>query len=454
MRGDSDMPNLAGSAKDLQRRNSGQPRLSQFDLFEHAPAGYCLLDERGRILAANRALSALLDLPAEALAHEPLARFVFPEDQNIYARFRRGLTETGSPQSCELRLEKKDGTLVWAHLAGSTTPDGRESSASRVIVCDLTDYKKSELFLQSLHVVVAQINQAVVHFRKRDELFREVCRIAVRYGHFPLAWIGLADAATRQIRPTAHAGRDEAFLKAIHVNVNPGSAFSQGPIGQAFLLNQILASNEADASFQRSPWCAEMLKRGFRSLVAIPFRLNGGPVGTLNLYADASYDFSDVELDVLKRLGNTLSFALDCFEIEKSREQAEAALRESEARNRAFIRAIPDLVFLNSRDGEYLSVHAPDPALLAAPPDTILHRRIHELLPADLADRCLAAIRAALDSRTLQKVSYELPLDGQTRRFEARIAPCTLDTALTIVRDVTELEAPAPKTRGRVKTSG
>lgn len=438
--------------KQVRKPAAVQP--ARFDLFEHAPAGYCLLDENGMVLAANRALSALLDLPAEALAHEPLARFVFPEDQTVYARFRRGLVDTGSPQSCELRLEQKDGTLVWAHLAGTTTPDGRDTSASRVIVCDLTDYKKSELFLQSLHVVVAQVNQAIVHFRKRDELFREVCRIAVRYGHFPLVWIGLADAATRQIRPTAHAGRDDAFLKAIHVNVNPASAFSQGPIGQAFLLNQVLASKEADASFQRSPWRVEMLKRGFRSLVAIPFRLNGSPVGTLNLYADASYDFSDVELDVLKRLGNALSFALDCFEIEKSREQAEAALRESEARNRAFIRAIPDLVFLNSRDGEYLSVHAPDPALLAAPPDTILHRHIQEMLPADLADRCLAAIRAALDSRTLQKVAYELPLDGQTRRFEARIAPCTLDTALTIVRDVTDLEAPAPKTHRRRKTLG
>ena len=434
----------ASPAAELQRRNFAPAHASQFGLFEHAPAGYCLLDERDRILAANRALAALLALPVEALVREPLAKFVFPEDQNVYARFRRGLAETGTPQNCELRLEKTDGTLAWAHLAGSASPGGRESPAARVIVCDLTDHKKSELLIQNLHVVLAQANQAIVHFRKRDELFREVCRIVVRYGHFPLAWIGLADAATRQLKPVAHDGRNEGFLKAIHVNVNPGSAFSQGPIGQAYLLNQVLASNEADPAFQRSPWCAEMLKHGYRSLVAIPFRLNGVPVGTLNLYADASYDFSDVEFDLLRRLGNTLSFALDCFEIEKSRQQAEAALRESEAQNRALIRAIPDLIFTNTRDGEYLSVHASDPALLAAPPDSVLHRKLHELLPADIAERCLAAIGVALDSRTLQKVTYELPLEDQVRRFEARIAPCTADTVLTIVRDITELETPAP----------
>ncbi len=434
-------------------RESPSSRPSQFGLFEHAPAGYGLLDEHDRILAANRALSALLDLPVEALVHEPFGRFVYPEDETVYARFRRDLLEAGAPQACELRLERKDGSLRWAHLVAAAAPGASDPSACRIIVCDLTDHKKSELFVQRLHVVLAQVNQAIVHFRKRDELFREVCRIAIRHGQFQLAWIGWADAATRRLIPTVHEGRDDGFLKAIHVNVNPDSAFSQGPIGQAFLQSQVVANNEADPSFQRSPWRAEMLKRGFRSLVAIPFRLRGAPVGTLNLYADSPYVFSDVEFDLFKRIGHTLSFALDCFEIDQSRLQAEAALRESEARTRALIRAIPDLIFINARDGEYLFVHAPDPTLLAAPPDAVLHRHIHETLPGNVADRCLAAIGAALDSRTLQKVTYELPLEDQVRRFEARIAPCTPDTVLTIVRDITELAA-APKPHPRKKPSG
>lgn len=435
-----------------QKPSSSRP--AQFGLFENAPSGYVLLDEHDRILAANRAFSALLDLPADALAHEPLARFVYPEDERIYARFRRDLFDKATPQACELRLERKDGSLLWAHLVGAAASDASGPSACRIVVCDLTDYKKSELFIQRLHIVLAQVNQAIVHFRKREELFREVCRIAVRYGPFPLAWIGMVDAASRQLRPLVHDGRDDGFLKSIHVNVNPDSAFSQGPIGQAYLQNKVFASNESDDSFQRSPWRLEMQRRGFHSLVAIPFRLKGEPVGTLNLYADSAYDYSDVELDLLRRIGNTLSFALDCLGIEQSRLQAETALRDSEARNRALIRAIPDLIFVNARDGEYLAVHAPDPVLLAAPPDAILHHNVRDMLPADVAARCLAAIGAALDSRTLQKVTYELPLEDRIRRFEARIAPCTPDTVLTIVRDITDLAAPAPKPRRRRNPAG
>jgi len=111
---------------------------------------------------------------------------------------------------------------------------------------------------------------------------------------------------------------------------------------------------------------------------------------------------------------------------------------------------------MNKRDGEYLSVHAPDDRLLAAPREAVLHRKVGELLPRGVATRCLKAIAAALDSHVLQKLTYTLLLDGRKHRFEARIAPCTADTVLTIVRDITELKPvrkikrrkrkPAPKT--------
>ena len=110
---------------------------------------------------------------------------------------------------------------------------------------------------------------------------------------------------------------------------------------------------------------------------------------------------------------------------------------DCEALNRALIRAIPDTVFVNRRNGEYLSIHAPDPALLVEPPDKVLHRKITDVLPDAVASRCLQAIAMALDTGQLQELTYALVVDGQERHFEARIAPCGADTALSIVRDIT-----------------
>jgi PAS domain S-box-containing protein len=113
-------------------------------------------------------------------------------------------------------------------------------------------------------------------------------------------------------------------------------------------------------------------------------------------------------------------------------------LSDCEARNHALIHAIPDVIFINRRDGEYLSIHAPNPGLLPIPPKALLHRKIQEVLPGPVAAQCLKAIADALDSGALQEMTYSLPVNGQERHFEARVAPCTADTALTIVRDITK----------------
>ena len=55
----------------------------------------------------------------------------------------------------------------------------------------------------------------------------------------------------------------------------------------------------------------------------MPFRLKEEVIGTLKLYVDAPCFFSEEEMDLLKRIGDTLSFALDCLEIEKSRQRAD-----------------------------------------------------------------------------------------------------------------------------------
>jgi len=120
------------------------------------------------------------------------------------------------------------------------------------------------------------------------------------------------------------------------------------------------------------------------------------------------------------------------------RKQAELSLRESEARNQALIHAIPDLIFTNRRDGEYLSVQASNPGMLLLPVDAILNRKPQELLPPELADRFLQAFEEALDQQRMCELNYPLVIGGQERHFEARVVPSGGETTLTLIRDVTE----------------
>ncbi len=120
------------------------------------------------------------------------------------------------------------------------------------------------------------------------------------------------------------------------------------------------------------------------------------------------------------------------------RKHAEQALLESNERNQAILRAMPDLMFLQNKEGVYLDYYARDQLILAAPPQVFLGKTTHEVLPAPLAERITAAFRQLEGTVETQVLEYLLEVGGEERHFEARIVSAEGDKFLTIVRDVTE----------------
>jgi len=57
-----------------------------------------------------------------------------------------------------------------------------------------------------LYAVLSHVGEAVIRESEPPRLFETVCRIAVEHGDFPLAWIGLVDRSSGEVRPTASAG--------------------------------------------------------------------------------------------------------------------------------------------------------------------------------------------------------------------------------------------------------
>ena len=119
-------------------------------------------------------------------------------------------------------------------------------------------------------------------------------------------------------------------------------------------------------------------------------------------------------------------------------QQERESLAASQAENQALISAIPDLIFTNHRDGEFLAVHASYPGQLLAPTGAFLHRQPSEVLPPFLADQFMRALADAQALSAVQEFHYSLPVGGHDRHFEARVVASSEDRIITIVRDVTE----------------
>ncbi len=120
------------------------------------------------------------------------------------------------------------------------------------------------------------------------------------------------------------------------------------------------------------------------------------------------------------------------------RKQTEMVIQESEARNRAILSAIPDLMFIYSRDGVYLDYHAYDESLLAANPRDFLGKSVHEILPAEVAELTMQCFEQIYKTRKTALIEYTLELPDGPKNFEARITIMDEERLLTVVRDITE----------------
>ena len=118
------------------------------------------------------------------------------------------------------------------------------------------------------------------------------------------------------------------------------------------------------------------------------------------------------------------------------RKLAEQARRETEERDRAILDAIPDIMFVQTREGVYIDYHAKDLKDLLVPPEVFLGKNMRDVLPAELAERLASSFKLAAETGEPQILEYQIRLHGSDRWYEARLVRSG-DNILSVVREVT-----------------
>ncbi|MDD5090414.1 MAG: ATP-binding protein [Candidatus Wallbacteria bacterium] len=119
-------------------------RTRYFDLYDLAPVGYCTVSEKGLIQESNLSTGTMLSVTRADLAMQPVSRFIFPEDQDIYYLHRKLLFETRAQQVSDLRMVKKDGTVFWVRLESTVAKDSDQVTVHRLVMSDISLQKKAE----------------------------------------------------------------------------------------------------------------------------------------------------------------------------------------------------------------------------------------------------------------------------------------------------------------------
>ncbi|GAB4116179.1 MAG: hypothetical protein OHK0050_21950 [Roseiflexaceae bacterium] len=164
---------------------------------------------------------------------------------------------------------------------------------------------------------------------------------------------------------------------------------------------------------------------------------NGQPVGTICIIDQQPRTLSAQQAALFGEVAALVERELSLHTLEQARQQQHAA----ESRQRALLNAIPDLMFLLSRDGVYLDYKAARMSDLLIPPEVFLGRTIEEVMPSDLAWRFRQSLEQALRTNSLQQTEYLLEVGEKAREYEARLIPSGDQEVLVIVRDITERKA-------------
>jgi two-component system cell cycle sensor histidine kinase/response regulator CckA len=139
---------------------------------------------------------------------------------------------------------------------------------------------------------------------------------------------------------------------------------------------------------------------------------------------------------VRSEMGEPAYFISQLIDI-SDRKQAEEALQRAEARSRALIGAMQDVILVLDRAGTYIDVAPSAADRLFRPPAELVGRKLHDVFPREQADSFLASIRAALETQATVETKYDLEVRGERYWFEATISPLPEDRVVWVARDVT-----------------
>ncbi len=346
-------------------------------------------------------------------------------DDREQASFKLKQTmEKKKPFSMEHRFIEEDRSFEWWESSGKIYEDKAGNPARMIGTSQvITLRKEAELQLQErMHQLQAIYNVADA-VNKSDTL--EAIYLTAADG----AKNGLGtDRVTvitfdeeDKLNFEFSNGLSEEFIASAIEHCPWNSRESSNDIIHFADLSDIDGLDEMKAAFDRA---------GIRALASFPLKHKDQILGKFVVYYNEYRELSPSENQLATRIANHISLAI-------VKTTDERALKTSEAKNKAMLNALPDIVFNINADGVFTYYKAHEEHKLIIPRDQIIGSRFLDVLPPDLGHLVQDRLTTTVKTRTTQMIEYSLDLDEQTRFYEARFAPSGGDSVVVVIRDIT-----------------
>ena len=275
-----------------------------------------------------------------------------------------------------------------------------------------------------LYGVLIAVNRTITRKPGRQELLQDICRILVETGGLRLAWFGVPDSDGWVI-PEASFGDTGGYLDGIRISVYDIPA-GHGPTGTAIRERRPFICNNIPTNVDMAPWREAALTQGICSSAGFPVVLPDGKTAGLTVYSMECDFFSSSEERLLTEICTDIGYALEFAATESVLDQERTLLK-------TLVGAIPDLVWLKSLDGAYLSCNPQFERFYGASEAEIVGRSDHDFADAKQVD--------FIRDKDLQVIATGRPVTY------SRWATCATDGSLALLEVI---KTPVFDTAGQI----
>ncbi|HET9905585.1 MAG TPA: ATP-binding protein [Anaerolineales bacterium] len=369
-----------------------------------------------RYITANQQALRLLGYEPAELVGMPVSKVMSLGEDLAHGNERKTDSDVE-----ERILKRKDGSVLPVEISASVVYDQDNRPVYiQSIARDISDRKESEETLRRYTRILSVISDATARLLRSSNIEARIPEI--------LASLGIATNVSG-----CAIFEIDTFSTTPSVNIrywwkNTDSEFDISSV----LLQHVPMILNASGDYSYNTATKDDNPSGFNGLsfVSVPIHGALGSWGFLGLFDNQKeISWSPSERNTVQTAANLIGSALQ-------RSTYEETIRLNEARNRAILSALPDLLIRINLEGNILDYSANPDHPLYIHRDMISGKKLHETWPSSLVEK----IRGPGNQQTFttSNILEDFRLPFSNKVFESRLYPISPGEGLIVIRDVTD----------------